>query len=199
MVYYPLSTLMLAGIREILVITTPHEQDGFRRLLGDGARARAADRLRGAAEPGGPGAGVHHRPRVRRRAIASRSRSATTSSTARTSPTTCAAPPRASAARRSSATRCAIPSATASSSSTRDGRAVSLEEKPAQPQSSYAVTGLYFYDNQVLDIAAALQAVGARRARDHRRQPRVPRARRSCTSRSWRAASPGSTPARTRR
>src|SRR5215471_15146367 len=49
MIYYPLSTLMLAGIREILVITTPHEQDGFKRLLGDGSQFGI--RLAWAAQP----------------------------------------------------------------------------------------------------------------------------------------------------
>ena len=57
-----------------------------------------------------------------------------------------------------------------------DGKAIGLEEKPEKPRSHYAVTGLYFYDNRVLEIAAALQALAARRARDHGRQPRLPRA-----------------------
>ena len=150
MVYYPLSTLMLAGIRDMLVITTPHEQDGFRRLLGDGVEHRPADRVRGAAEPRRAGAGVHHRPRVRRRAIAWRWRSATTSSTARTSPTTCAR----AAARETGATVFGY--------QVRDPERYGVVEFDAhgprgQPRGEagaaagrrYAVTGLYFYDNQV--------------------------------------------------
>ena len=80
-----------------------------------------------------------------------------------------------------------------------DGRAVGLEEKPEKPRSPFAVTGLYFYDNRVLDIAATLDAFAARRAGDHRRQPRLSRALGSSTSRSSAAAWPGSTRERPRR
>jgi len=117
MIYYPLSTLMLSGIRQVLVITTPHEQDGFKRLLGDGgeiglqisyATQPSPDGLAQAFIIGGDFVGPD------RVALAL----ATTSSTAHIFPTTCAAPRRVRPAPPCSVIRCAIPSATAWSNST---------------------------------------------------------------------------------
>jgi dTDP-glucose pyrophosphorylase len=75
MIYYPLSVLMLAGIREVLVITTPEDQAPFRKLLGDGAQWGLVHSLRHPAEPRRLGAGISHRPRLhRRRALRAGSR-----------------------------------------------------------------------------------------------------------------------------
>ena len=66
MIYYPLSVLMLAGISEILIITTPHDQDQFIRLLGDGSEFGIQLSYAVQPEPGGPGPGLPDRPRARR-------------------------------------------------------------------------------------------------------------------------------------
>ena len=81
----------------------------------------------------------------------------------------------------------------------RPGRAIAIEEKPAQPRSNYAVTGLYFYDNRVVDIAREIRPSRPGRARDHRRQRPLPRSWARSRSRCWAAAPPGSTPAPTSR
>ena len=157
MIYYPLSTLMLAGIREVLLISTPDDIKNFERVLGDGSHVGLSIDYAVQPNPGRSGPGLPNRPGFRGydnvalilgdnifygqgfQGMLERA-----SSNAR-------------AGRRSSPIRSKIPSVTAWSSSIRRASVLSIEEKPARPKSHYAVTGLYFYDNQVLDIAAALR------------------------------------------
>ncbi|MDX2376556.1 glucose-1-phosphate thymidylyltransferase RfbA [Microbacterium sp. LRZ72] len=155
MIYYPLSTLMLAGIRDILVITTPHDAAHFRRLLGDGsqfgvsitfAEQPSPDGLAQAFTIGadfigddsvalvlgdnllyGPGLGTQLK---RYRDVSGGA---------------------------IFAYWVAEPSAYGVVEFDGDGRALTLEEKPAAPRSNYAIPGLYFYDNDVVEIARGLK------------------------------------------
>ncbi|WP_341577866.1 glucose-1-phosphate thymidylyltransferase RfbA [Microbacterium schleiferi] len=154
MVYYPLSTLMLAGISEILVVTTPHDATSFQRLLGDGSQFGISIEFAVQPSPGGlaqaftigadfigddkvalvlgdnllygPGLGTQLKryAQVDGGAVF--------------------------------AYWVAEPSAYGVVEFDDAGRAVSLEEKPTQPTSNYAVPGLYFYDNDVVEIARGL-------------------------------------------
>ncbi len=155
MIYYPLSTLMLAGLREILLISTPEDQEAFRRLLGDGSRYgielhyAVQKRPEGIAQAlvlgktflaGQPVALAlgdnifygHRLPEILR-AAAHRDRGATIFGYWVREPQ-----------------RYGVVEVSA------EGKAVGLEEKPSAPRSHYAITGLYFYDGRAPDIAAAL-------------------------------------------
>jgi len=156
MVYYPLSTVMLSGVREVLVITTPHEQEGFRRLLGDGSEIGL--RIEYAAQPKPEG--------LAQAFIIGRSFVGADRVTLALGDNIFYGAHfsdylRDAAARETGATvfgyRVRDPERYGVVEFDDAGRAVSLEEKPSNPKSSYAVTGLYFYDNRVLDIAAALR------------------------------------------
>jgi len=156
MIYYPLSTLMLAGVREILIITTPRDELAFRDLLGDGREWGM--RLEYAQQPHPNGLAEAFRIG---RPFVEGGPSCLVLGDNLFYGHDLGAAVQAAAARRTGATvfahRVANPHDYGVVEFDRAGRAVSLEEKPSRPRSHYAVTGLYFYDEQVVEIAAALQ------------------------------------------
>jgi len=156
MVFYPLSTLMLSGIRSILVITTAHEADGFKRLLGDGADLGL--QIEYAAQPTPDGLAQAF---VIGRDFVGADRVALALGDNIFYGAHLSDSLRAAAARERGATVFAYqvrdPERYGVVEMDAAGRPLSIEEKPAHARSSYAVTGLYFYDNDVLDIAGALR------------------------------------------
>jgi glucose-1-phosphate thymidylyltransferase len=156
MIYYPLSTLMLAGVRDILVITTPEDQEGFKRVLGDGSWCGL--NLSYAVQPKPEGLAQAF---VIGKDFIGKDRVALVLGDNIFYGHGLPEDLRAAAARQDGATVFAYqvrdPERYGVVEFDGKGRAVSLEEKPSTPRSSYAVTGLYFYDNSVVARAAGLK------------------------------------------
>lgn len=155
MVYYPLSVLMLAGIRDILIITTPGDQDAFVRLLGDGSKLGCRFTYAQQAHPGGLAeAFLIGEEFIGSDSVAlilgdniffgSNLQALVKSSTSPNGGIVFAY-------------HVSDPERFGVVEFDEKGKAVSIEEKPKEPKSSFAVTGLYFYDNQVVDIAKNVQ------------------------------------------
>ncbi|WP_417554619.1 glucose-1-phosphate thymidylyltransferase RfbA [Microbacterium sp.] len=155
MVYYPLSTLMLAGIDDILVITTPHDAAHFERLLGDGSQFGV--RITFAQQPSPDG--LAQAFTIGADFIGDDSVALVLGDNLLYGPGLGTQLKRFSGIEGGAvfAYWVAEPSAYGVVEFDASGAAVSLEEKPAQPKSNYAVPGLYFYDNDVVSIAASLQ------------------------------------------
>ncbi|TCN49160.1 glucose-1-phosphate thymidylyltransferase [Rhodococcus sp. SMB37] len=155
MIYYPLSTLMLAGIRDILLITTPHDADQFRRLLGDGSQLGINLTYTVQEKPDG----------LAQAFVLGADHVGTESAALVLGDNIFYGPRIGSQLNRFDqleggavfAYRVSDPSAYGVVEFDSAGRALSLEEKPVDPKSHYAVPGLYFYDNDVIDIARSLK------------------------------------------
>jgi glucose-1-phosphate thymidylyltransferase len=155
MIYYPLSTLMLAGLREILIITTPQDAEAFERVLGDGSHLGLELSYATQPEPDG----IAQAFLIGEEFIAGDSCALALGDNIFHGRGLAQALRRA-AARESGATVFGYwvrdPERYGVVHFDRDGRALGIEEKPEEPRSNYAVTGLYFYDNQVVDIARSI-------------------------------------------
>ena len=156
MIYYPLSVLMLAGIREVLVINTPHEQPLFQHLLGDGSQWGM--RIEYAVQPSPDGLAQAYL--IGRDFVAGEPSCLVLGDNIFHGPGLTAILKRADA-RREGATVFGYwvsdPERYGVAEFDADGRVIGLEEKPLKPRSRYAVTGLYFYDGRASDFADRLK------------------------------------------